>query len=91
MTYADGNVYYGDQPVATAEQYYAQAGQIADAGQEAQSEEWLPLGVFAVIAEAGQTKTDKVVQLALNKQGDIRGNFQDSLTDVVIPVVGRRG
>ncbi len=88
VTYEDGDVYYGDQPVASAEQYYAQAGQIADSGQDAQDEEWLPLGVFAVIAEEGQTKTDKVVQLALNKEGAIRGNLQDSLADKVMPVVG---
>ena len=48
----------------------------------------MPLGVFAVIAEEGQTKTDKVVQLALNKEGAIRGNLQDSLADKVMPVTG---
>ncbi len=88
VTYDDGNVYYGDQPVASAEQYYAQAGQIADSGQAPENEEWLPLGVFAVIADAAQTQTDKVVQLAVNKEGVVRGNFQDSLTDKVTPVVG---
>lgn len=88
VTYEDGNVYYGDQPVASGEQYYDQAGQIADSGQAAQDEEWLPLGVFAVIAEPTQTPTDKVVQLALNKEGTVRGNFQDFLTDKVMPVVG---
>ena len=55
-----------------------------------ENEDWLPLGVFAVIAEAGQTKTDKVLQLALNKEGVIRGNFQDMLTDKVTPVSVRR-
>ena len=88
VTYADGNVYYGDQPVASAEQYYDQASQIADSGQTPQNEEWLPLGVFAVIAEPTQTLADRVVQLALNKEGVIRGNLQDSLTDKVVPVVG---
>jgi hypothetical protein len=88
VTYDDGNVYYGDQPVASAEQYYDQAGKVADAGQTPQNEEWLPLGVFAVIAEPAQTQTDKVVQLALNKEGAIRGNFQDFLADNVTPVVG---
>ena len=88
VTYDNGNVYYGDQAVATAEQYYDQAGQIADSGQTPQNEEWLPLGVFAVIAEPTQTQTDRVVQLALNKEGVIRGNLQDSLADKVIPIVG---
>lgn len=88
VTYEDGTVYYGEEPVATAEQYYEEAGQIADSGQEPQDEEWLPLGVFAVVAEPTQTQTERVVQLALNKEGVIRGNFQDFLTDKVIPVMG---
>ena len=88
VIYEGDTVYYGDQPVATAEQYYAQAGQIADAAQESQDEQWLPLGVFAVVAEPGQTQTDKVLQLALNKEGVIRGTLQDDLTDKVMPVVG---
>ena len=88
VTYDNGTVYYGDQPVATVEQYYDQAGQIADSGQTPQNEEWLPLGVFGVIGEPTQTQTDKVVQLAVNKEGIIRGNLQDSLSDTVMPVVG---
>jgi hypothetical protein len=88
VTYEDNTVYYGDQAIATAEQYYDQAEQLADAGKEAQNEEWLPLGVFAVITEPTQTQTDKVVQLAVNKDGIIRGNFQDSLTDKVVPLIG---
>jgi hypothetical protein len=88
VTYDNGTVYYGDQPVATAEQYYDQAGQIAASGRQEHNEEWLPLGVFAVIAEPAQTQTDKVVQLALNKEGVIRGNLQDSLAGKVTPVVG---
>ena len=46
------------------------------------------MGVFAVVAEPTQTQTERVVQLALNKEGAIRGNFQDFLTDKVVPVVG---
>ena len=41
-----------------------------------------------MITEPTQTQTDKVVQLAVNKDGIIRGNFQDNLTDKVVPVVG---
>ncbi len=36
----------------------------------------MPLGVFVVVAE-GQTNADKVAQLALNKEGVIRGNRHD--------------
>jgi hypothetical protein len=90
VTYDNGTVYYGDQPVASAEQYYAEAAQIAGAGQTPQNEEWLPLGVFAVTTEPTQTQTDKVVQLAVNKDGIIRGNLQDSLSDKVMPVVDKK-
>ena len=88
VTYEDGTVYYGDQPVASAEQYYGEANQIAASGQGTQNEEWLPLGVFAIIGEPTQTQSDRVVQLALNKEGVVRGNLQDSLADKVLPVVG---
>ena len=87
IAYEDGTVYYGDQPVATEEQYYDQASQIADAGQNTTNGDWLPLGVFGIIAE-GQTTTDKLVQLALNKDGTIRGNYQDMISDKVTPIVG---
>jgi hypothetical protein len=87
VTYDDGTVYSGEQPIATAEQYYDQASLIADSSNDSQNEEWLPLGVFAVMKE-GQTNPEKVVQLAVNKDGAIRGNLQDSLTDNVVQVYG---
>src|SRR5208282_34987 len=40
-----------------------------------------------VVAE-GQTTTDKLVQLAVNKEGNIRGNYQDLLADKITPVAG---
>lgn len=88
VTYDDGTVYYGDVPVASAEQYYDQAEQLADSGGTAGNEEWLPLGVFAVVTEPAQTQTDKVIQLAVNKDGVIRGNLNDFLSDKVIPLIG---
>jgi hypothetical protein len=88
VAYEEGMVYVDDQPVATAEEYYTQADQIATSGEETKNEDWMPLGVFAVIAEEGQTQTDKLLQLAINREGVIRGNFQDVLTDKVTPVNG---
>src|SRR6185437_11601246 len=84
----DGMVYADGEPVATADEYYDQAAGIADNGQTPQNEDWLPLGVFAVIASEDQTQTDKVVQLALNKEGVIRGNYHVLLADKATPVSG---
>jgi hypothetical protein len=88
VAYDDGQVYVDDQPVATAQEYYDQANQIAATGAQATNEDWLPLGVFAIVADEGQTHTDKIVQLAINRDGAVRGNYQDLLTDQVTPIVG---
>jgi hypothetical protein len=88
VAYDEGQVYMDDQPIATAQDYYDQATQIAATGAEAQNEDWLPLGVFAVITDEAQTQTDKVVQLAINRDGVVRGNYQDMLTEKVTPITG---
>jgi hypothetical protein len=96
VAYEDGTVYVDDQPIASAEEYYGQATEIADTGaaavadtaSEPANDDWMPLGVFAVVADENQTQTDKVLQLAINRDGVIRGNFQDVMTEQVTPVVG---
>ena len=88
VTYDDGTVYSDGQPVGSAEEYYNQANEIAADGQSPQNEEWLPLGIFAILVSEEQTQTDKVVQLALNKEGAIRGNYHDLMADKVTPVAG---
>ena len=74
VTYQGDQVYYGDQPVATADQYYQQASDIAKAPAAApdpQSDDWLPLGVFSLI-QGDQSDTNTMFQLAVNKAGVIR-------------------
>jgi hypothetical protein len=83
----DGNVYQDGEPVATAEEYYDQGNQIAALGAETANDDWLPLGVFGVVSE-GQESAEKVVQLAVNKDGVVRGNLHDMLADTVVPVTG---
>jgi hypothetical protein len=88
ITYNDDTVYYGDQPVATADEYYDGAVQLADSGSDAsQDNQWLPLGVFAVVAD-GQTDAEKVLQLAVDRSGAIRGNLHDDITDDVTQIEG---
>jgi hypothetical protein len=87
VTYEDGAVYQDGEAVATAEEYYQQAEEIAADGTETDNEDWMPLGVFSLVVD-GQTQTDKIVQLALNKEGVIRGNYQDLVTDKIIPITG---
>ena len=84
----NGNVYIGEDPIATEEEYYSQAEEIADDYSEQENgDDWMPLGVFAVVTP-GQTKSDLTLQLALNKDGMVRGNLSVGLTDEVVQVKG---
>jgi hypothetical protein len=80
VTYEDNNVYVNGASAGTGEQYYDQAASIASTGASAQAPsegDWLPLGVFA-LTKPDQTKSDVSIQLAVNKQGVIRGNATDT-------------
>ncbi|MGA2032593.1 MAG: hypothetical protein ABSG68_10070 [Thermoguttaceae bacterium] len=87
ITYQDDQVYYGNQPVATADQYYQQASDLAESAPavDAQSADWMPLGVFALVQQE-QADPHYVMQLAVNKSGAIAGNYSDLVggTNVVI-------
>lgn len=87
MTYQDGQVYYGDENLGTAEEYYQNTTELAATGAETSNEEWLPLGVYGLVKD-GETTTEKTLQLAVNKEGVIRGNYHDLLADKVTPLTG---
>jgi hypothetical protein len=90
VVYEDNSVYYNGEAVATAEEYATQATDIAAAGQMAkpdEKEEWQSLGVFAAI-QGEETKAEHIFQLAINKDGVIRGNYHNALTDTTLPIYG---
>ena len=83
VVYEDNSVYVNGENSGTTQQYYSQASQIASTGAQAEASsdgDWLPLGVFA-LTKSDQTKSDVTVQLAVNKQGTLRGNYTDTATD----------
>jgi hypothetical protein len=86
-------VYFGDQPVATAEQFAQQAEAIAASiPQDVQpaADDWLPLGVFAVTQD-GESEIDDptmFLQLAVSRQGIIAGTFQNTASGTVKAVEG---
>jgi hypothetical protein len=90
--YQDGSVYYGDKPVATEDEYAAQAEAIATSAPKTKPAEsdWMPLGVFALVADGQPTGADPTMflQLAVSKQGAISGTFQNTATDTVQEVEG---
>lgn len=77
LTYQNDNVYQEGQLVASAHDYADQANAIAEnapADVPQDSEDWLPLGVFA-IAEEGGKDSGMLMQLAVSKQGMIAGTY----------------
>lgn len=83
VTYEDNSVYVNGENVGTAEQYYDQSAELATSGAQADvpsDGDWLPLGVFA-LTKPDQKKSDLTIQLAINKQGAIRGNYTDAITN----------
>jgi hypothetical protein len=90
VIYQDDSVYYNGEPVSTAEEYATQASDIAAVGlaaKPAETEEWQPLGVFALV-QGDEKEANDIFQIAVNKEGVIRGNYYNALTDTTVPVSG---
>jgi hypothetical protein len=90
VVYDDNSVYYNGEAVATAADYAAQASDLAAAGQAAkpaEMEEWQSLGVFALV-QGDEKDANNIFQIAINKDGVIRGNYHNTLTDTTAPIYG---
>lgn len=90
VVYQDDSVYINGEAAYTADQWTQRATELADTGRDAKvtkDEEWLSLGVFAMVQGEEQT-SNYIFQLAVNKQGIIRGNYYDAVTDSTSPVFG---
>ncbi len=94
ITYQGDTVYVNGQPSGSSQQYYQQAQQLAANAysspdpaqsqppqqQQQPTEEWKPLGVFS-LAEPGQNQSTMLFQLAINKDGIVRGNYCNQITN----------
>jgi hypothetical protein len=83
VTYENNSVYVNGYDAGTSQQYYNSAESLASSGAQADASpdaNWLPLGVFA-LTKPDQTTSDVTIQLAVDKQGIIRGNYTDNKTD----------
>ena len=90
VAYQDDGVYFDGEKAYTTEEYIQKADTLADAGRQAKvtkDEDWLPLGVFAMV-QGEETKSNHIFQLSINKQGVIRGNYYDAVTDSTSLVYG---
>jgi len=89
-SYQNGNIMLGTQNLGTAAEFSQQAADLAQSGADAQvddSEEWMPLGVFAMVRNE-QQHPQLILQMAVNKQGILRGNFTDEVSEHTQPIQG---
>jgi hypothetical protein len=96
LTYVGDNVYLYGQPIASAADYYQSAADLVQTGADAQvanepapdsesgappaNSKWLPLGVFEAVPP-GEKSSNMLMQLAVNNEGIIRGNYYDTSDD----------
>jgi len=86
----DDDVYMDGEKAESTADFAASATKIADAGRAAKpadNEEFQPLGVFGLV-QGEETVANNLFQLAVNKDGVIRGNYYDALGDNTLPVYG---
>jgi hypothetical protein len=97
IRYEGGQVYYGQSPRAKVADYYRQAQLLASKGQTMPPSKtatappmmaaWKPLGVFSLV-HAGQKNSTTIFQLAINKEGLLKGNCYNLLTEQLDNVSG---
>lgn len=92
VVYEGDQVYVNGDAAGTTAEYTEQATAIADAGKmldpaQEKAGDWIPLGVFAMV-HGEETTSDNLFQLAVNKDGIVRGNYYNALTDSAEPVSG---
>ncbi len=90
VTYQDGQVMVDKEDVGTAAEFSQQAADLAQRGADApvsDTEEWLPVGVFALVRDEHH-QPQLILQLAINKQGILRGNYTDEVSGQTSPILG---
>jgi hypothetical protein len=90
VLYQDDGVYMDGEKAYSTEEFYQSAEALATAGGEAKVDkegDWLSLGVFAMV-QGDEQKSNNIFQLAVNKEGIMRGNYYDAVTDSTAVVVG---
>ncbi|MBM4097752.1 MAG: hypothetical protein FJ261_13375 [Planctomycetes bacterium] len=90
VVYSGGSVMVQGESVGTPQQYSQQASAIAGTGSAAMEDPkdtWESLGVFAMV-RAEEKDPSNYIQLAVNKDGILRGSYYNSISDTNEKVKG---
>jgi hypothetical protein len=92
VVFSSGYAYVNDQPIATVEDYAASALDLATVPEPAnpdEATEWLPLGTFAIAIDKDDKAPQRILQLAVDREGIISGTMYNKTTEQTYPVQGR--
>jgi len=86
VVYQDNSVAINGAQVATASEFAQSAGALATVAppataEQAEQSDWMPLGTFAVSSNQKDVDPNRVVQLAVNKQGIVSGTLFNTTTN----------
>jgi hypothetical protein len=90
LVVTNNEVFLSGKSLGTLPSYTQKAIQLATDGQSAKTEandQWLPLGVFALTPK-GKYDSFMIVQLAINEDGIVRGNYVDTTHSELKPISG---
>ena len=73
--------------VSDTENPFAVEDNTADVQVDEMETDWFPLGMFSLVPP-GNTDGSAMLQLAIGKDGAIRGTYQDVMTNSVFPLSG---
>lgn len=86
ITYQNNNVYLNGQQLGTAREFAETAATLAtvpppESEEQAAEAEWLPLGTFALTTDKQDTEPNRILQLAVDKQGIISGTMYNTQSE----------
>jgi hypothetical protein len=94
VVYNDNSVYINGDQVATSTEFAQSAAELATVAppaseEEAEKVEWMPLGTFTVSAGERDIDPNRIVQLAVSKEGIISGTLYNTQTDQTQSIQGQ--
>ncbi len=94
VVYQGNNVFVGGQDVGTTADFAQSAADLATVSPppdetQAQQAEWMPLGTFAMSSSDNDTEPQRIVQLAVDKQGVVSGTLFNQKTDKTVSIQGQ--
>jgi hypothetical protein len=94
VVYQDNQVYVGGQDVGSVGDFAQSAAELATVPPppneaDAQKDDWMPLGTFALSSSENDAEPQRILQLAVDRNGIVSGTLYNQQTDKTVTVQGQ--